>query len=253
MFLLCCVTNCFCDIQDLSLKQKYLVTFTVGYKQRENVNAAVQKVKFSEDHKIETGNTWFIFTLLFLPIWIYLIIAWVRHVAFCNMRFLVIANFIMFKLLNRSPLKSLWLTAGILILLHAVFWKFYHPTVPLWRKNERMGWVRVVEAGYSCEHQKADEMVRLISCSSVTNYRCPVTFCCFLISGGMRNDSCTLTSWLHTSTYSSGTKILQSSISMPKSKPSPLFTFLFFFCCQSWFFGFISGIADTLSWRKSTD
>ncbi|XP_020107309.1 uncharacterized protein LOC109723380 isoform X2 [Ananas comosus] len=50
MFLLCCVTNCFCDIQDLSLKQKYLVTFTVGYKQRENVNAAVQK--FSENFTI---------------------------------------------------------------------------------------------------------------------------------------------------------------------------------------------------------
>ncbi|OAY67138.1 hypothetical protein ACMD2_15835 [Ananas comosus] len=37
-------------VKDLSLKQKYLVTFTVGYKQRENVNAAVQK--FSENFTI---------------------------------------------------------------------------------------------------------------------------------------------------------------------------------------------------------
>lgn len=34
----------FWDVQDLPFKPKYLVTFTVGYDQKNNINAAVQKV-----------------------------------------------------------------------------------------------------------------------------------------------------------------------------------------------------------------
>lgn len=39
---------CLNDLQDLPMKQKYLVTFTVGYDQKNNIDAAVKKVgKFS--------------------------------------------------------------------------------------------------------------------------------------------------------------------------------------------------------------
>lgn len=32
------------DVQDLQIQQKYLVTFTVGYDQKNNIDAAVKKV-----------------------------------------------------------------------------------------------------------------------------------------------------------------------------------------------------------------
>ncbi|RZR99750.1 hypothetical protein BHM03_00029364, partial [Ensete ventricosum] len=41
---------CLLDEQDLATKQKYLVTFTVGYEQKHNIDAAVKK--FSEDFTI---------------------------------------------------------------------------------------------------------------------------------------------------------------------------------------------------------
>lgn len=39
-----CILKLLIDVKDLPIKPRYLVTFTVGYEQRKNIDAAVKKV-----------------------------------------------------------------------------------------------------------------------------------------------------------------------------------------------------------------
>ncbi|RRT84563.1 hypothetical protein BHE74_00001676 [Ensete ventricosum] len=55
------------DVQDLQIQQKYLVTFTVGYDQKNNIDAAVKKVSggapkvipFLNASLMTLGSEWF--------------------------------------------------------------------------------------------------------------------------------------------------------------------------------------------------
>lgn len=44
-------------MQDLMTKPKYLVTFTVGYEQRKNIDAAVKKVCLSDSLTLSLSHT----------------------------------------------------------------------------------------------------------------------------------------------------------------------------------------------------
>lgn len=75
-------------VQDLKKKPKYLVTFTVGYEQRHNINAAVQKVIEIYYFQI------FIYTFLFVYLSFHIFSKLLTIKLFCS--FLMILQFCSF-------------------------------------------------------------------------------------------------------------------------------------------------------------
>ena len=123
-------------LQDLTTKPQYLVTFTVGYNQRSNIDAAVKKVSFSLSLSLSLSPP-------SLPVWepffhCYFLVCMAKYVipppsrceCFFHCFFLV------------CMAKNIILT---------VFKELYNPSISLRWPNNWMGRVWVVKASYSCE------------------------------------------------------------------------------------------------------
>lgn len=197
------------NLQDLPFRPKYLVTFTVGIAQKDNINRAVKKVTFRDYLHL---------TLLLHPKFYCLVgTAAVFFVlttsnSFVNIHISSWSN-------NFGKLPDFFFP----LVAVAVFKGFCNPVVSLWWPGDWMGWISVVKASYPCKRPETSKMV----CALILYYSLHVSILKVVVVlkvlwlswplGGMLKDSCTLISWQPMSMYLSGMRTLELIILTERS------------------------------------